>query len=146
MKAYSADLRRKIVCAYENGEGTLDEIADIFSIGRRTAARYLKLHRTGGSLQPKPHGGGVPLSLTAEHLTAIEQRVAERGDVTLDELVAHLLGTQKLRVHRATVCRCVQRLGLSRKKKFGGFRKRRSSQRFVPPPSCSVRAQTTYLH
>ena len=146
MKAYSADLRQKIVCAYENGEGTLDEIAAIFSIGRRTAARYLKLHRTGESLQPKPHRGGVPLLLTPQHLTAIEQRVAERVDVTLDELVAHLLGTHQVKVHRATVCRSLQRLGLSRKKNFGGFRERRGSQRGVPPTSRSHQTQTTYFH
>jgi len=117
MKAYSADLRQKIVAAYENGEGTLDEIADIFSIARRSVASYLKLQRSGASLQPKPHGGGVPLSLTEKHLTVLQERVAEKNDLTLAELVAYLEQKERITVHRATVCRALQRLGLARKKR-----------------------------
>jgi len=117
MKAYSADLRQKIGAAYENGAGTLDEIADVFSIARRSVASYLKLHRSGASLQPKPHGGGVAFSLTEKHLTALQQRVAEKNDLTLDELVAYLKGRENVTVHRSTVCRALQRIGLPRKKR-----------------------------
>ena len=117
MKAYSADLRQKIGAAYENGAGTLDEIADVFSIARRSVASYLKLHRSGASLQPKPCGGGVAFSLTEKHLTALQQRVAEKNDLTLDELVAYLQKKERITVHRATVCRALQRLGLPRKKR-----------------------------
>jgi transposase len=117
MKAYSADLRQKIVAAYENGEGTLDELADIFSLARRSVASYLRLQRTGQSLQPKPHGGGVPLSLTEAHLTVLQKQFAAKNDLTLDELVAYLQEKEQVTVHRATVCRALQRLGLSRKKR-----------------------------
>jgi hypothetical protein len=41
MKAYSTDLRQKIIAAYEKGAGTLDEIADTFSIAHRSLASYL---------------------------------------------------------------------------------------------------------
>jgi transposase len=117
MKAYSADLRQKIVAAYENGEGTLDELADIFSLARRSVASYLKLQRTGQSLQPKPHGGGVPWSLTEAHLTVLQKQIAAKNDLTLDELVAYLKEKEQVTVHRSTVCRALQRLGLSRKKR-----------------------------
>ncbi len=82
MKAYSADLRQKIVAAYEQGAGTLDEIADVFSIARRSVASYLKLHRSGASLQPKPHGGGVAFSLTEKHPNRVARtsRGKERPD------------------------------------------------------------------
>jgi transposase len=89
MKAYSADLRRKIVYAYEHGESTLDEIADIFAVGRCSVARYLKLHRSGESLQPKPRGGGVAFSLTGKHLSVLQKQVEEKNDATLAELVSH---------------------------------------------------------
>ena len=117
MKAYSADLRQKIVAAYEQGKGTLDEIADIFSVARRSVASYVKLQRSGESLQPKPHGGGVPFSLREKDLTALRARVAEKNDLTLDELVAYLREKKKVTVHRSTVCRALQRLGLPRKKR-----------------------------
>ncbi len=127
MKAYSADLRQKIVTAYENGEGTLDEIADIFSIARRSVASYVKLHRSGASLQPKPHGGGVAFSLTEKHLTVLHERVAEKNDLTLAELVAYLKQKEHITVHRATVCRALQRVGLPRKKRV--WRQRNATQR-----------------
>lgn len=33
MRAYSLDLRQKVVAAYERGEATLDEVAALFSVG-----------------------------------------------------------------------------------------------------------------
>jgi transposase len=120
MKAYSADLRQKIICAYENGEGTFDEIAAIFDIGRCSVARYLQLQRASESLQPRPRGGGVPFALKEKHLKALQQQVAKKNDITLAELVSHLAKKEKVMVHFSTVCRALQRLGLPRKKKFCG--------------------------
>lgn len=34
MRAYSTDLREKIVMAYESGVGTLDEMASTFEVDR----------------------------------------------------------------------------------------------------------------
>jgi len=42
MRAYSTDLREKIVLAYEGGEGTFDEIAETFGVARCTVGRLLK--------------------------------------------------------------------------------------------------------
>lgn len=121
MKAYSTDLRQRIVRAYENGVGTLDEIADIFSVARRTVARYVKLQRAGASLKPRPHGGGVAFSLQEKHLQLLQAQVAEKNDVTLDELVAYLAQQENLVVHPTTICRALQRLALPRKKNFCGL-------------------------
>ncbi len=123
MKAYSADLRHKIVSAYEQGEGTLDEIAAIFDIGRCSVARYLRLHRCGNSLQPKPRGGGVAFSLTGKHLAVLQAQVAEKNDSTLAELAAHLAEKEQVTVHPSTVCRALQRLRLPRKKRVLRLRK-----------------------
>lgn len=121
MKAYSVDLRQKIVCAYENGEGTLDEIADIFSVARRSVASYLKLHRSGLGLKPKPRGGGVPFLLNEKQMIVLQNQVEEKNDYTLDELVSYLKENENLTVHPSTVCRALQGLGLPRKKNFYGF-------------------------
>lgn len=128
MKAYSADLRRKIVHAYEHGESTLDAIAAIFDVGRCSVARYLKLHRSGESLQPKPRGGGVAFSLTGKHLTVLQKQVEEKNDSTLAELVSHLAKKQKVTVHPSTVCRALQRLGLPRKKRVSRLPKETPKQ------------------
>ena len=52
---YSLDLRQKAVSAYEDGEGTQEEIAERFSIGLRTFQVWLVLKKETGSLEPKEY-------------------------------------------------------------------------------------------
>jgi transposase len=53
----SLDLRVRAVDAYENGEGTLQEIADRIYIGRTTLCDLLRLHRYAGALEPSKTRG-----------------------------------------------------------------------------------------
>src|ERR671910_206035 len=117
MRAYSMDLRQKIVSAYEGGHGTLDEVADTFEVGRRTVARFVSLARSGEGLWPKPHGGGYLARLDARALTLLRARVAGRPDATLAELSDYLRSRAAASAHPATVCRALHRLGPPRKKK-----------------------------
>lgn len=91
MRAYSTALREKLVLAYEAGEGTLDEVADTFGVGRCTVARMQKLRRSGHSLEPLPHGGGYPATIDERLLALLQRRVAAQPDATLSELAAHLM-------------------------------------------------------
>ena len=50
MRAYGLELRRRIVAAYQNGEGSLREVAERFAVAVVTVRDYLALHRTTGSL------------------------------------------------------------------------------------------------
>ena len=52
---YSLDLRKKAVSAYENGEGTQEEISTRFSVGLRTFQEWLVLKNMTGNLEPKEH-------------------------------------------------------------------------------------------
>ncbi len=72
MRAYSTDLREKIVRAYERGEGTLDEMATTFEVARRTVSRLLHRHREGLGLTPQPHGGGYPAILDDKRLKVLQ--------------------------------------------------------------------------
>lgn len=133
MRAYSTDLRKKIVLSYESGEATLDEVAATFDVGRRTVARLVKLWRAGQSLSPKPHGGGYPARLDSELLALLRQQVAQEPDATLSELSSYLQTEARLRVHPATVCRALQRLGLARKKKPCASRTQRRAESQLSP-------------
>jgi transposase len=140
MKAYSTDLREKLVLAYESGEGTLDEVADTFGVGRCTVARMMKLWRAGQSLAPLAHGGGYPATLDKKLLALLTSQVAVQPDATLSELAAHLKKKAKVEVHLSTVCRALRKLGLPRKKKPCGFGAGRSrpaslSSKSRPPGS-----------
>src|ERR1700742_4265081 len=138
MKAYSTDLREKIISAYESGEGTLDDIADLFAVGRCTVARILQRFRAGAGLAPKPHAGGYPASLDAKTLALLAQQVELQPDATLNELAQFLKKKARVQVHISTVCRALQKLGLPRKKNLRGERTSRGRPPVFSPPSGSA--------
>ena len=117
MKAYSTDLREKIALAYEDNNYTLDEVAELFGVGRRTVARFVQKQRSGLSLSPQPHAGGFPPALTLEALALLRDKVVQTPDATLSELASYLKTEAHVRVHVSTICRGLQKLGLPRKKR-----------------------------
>ena len=60
MGPYSLDLRKRIVDAYRNCEGSVRELAERFAVSPTTVQNYLNLARTTSDLSPCPHGGGMP--------------------------------------------------------------------------------------
>jgi len=51
--ALSLDLRERIIEAYENGEGSIRELAHRFKVGFATVWRLLKRYRTAGEIAPQ---------------------------------------------------------------------------------------------
>lgn len=117
MKAFSIDLREKIALAYDNNDYTLDEVADLFDVGRRTVARFVQMQRAGLSLSPLPHAGGFPPALTPQALALLRDKVIQAPDATLSELASYLKTKARVQVHISTICRGLQKLGLPRKKR-----------------------------
>jgi transposase len=64
MTPSSHDLRQRILAAVRRGDGSLRPIARRFLVSVSFVTRLLRRHRTTGSLQPRPHGGGNPAVLT----------------------------------------------------------------------------------
>lgn len=60
----STDLRRRVVAAYERGDGTQAALAERFDIAPRTLRYWLKQQQVTGRLDPQPHGGGQPRGWT----------------------------------------------------------------------------------
>lgn len=117
MKAYSTDLREKIALLYDTNDYSLNEVADLFGVGRRTVARFVQKYRVGISLAPQPHAGGYPAVLTPEIRSVLRNKVTETPDATLLELTSYLKTKAHVSVHLSTVCRALQTLGLPRKKR-----------------------------
>jgi transposase len=116
MKAYSLDLRQRVVAAVEHGEGTLEEVAALFRVGTTFVKKMLRLHRQGDSLAPR-HGGGAPSALNDDHRAMLRAAVETRRDATLRELRGFLRAECRIDVSEATLCRELQKLNLPRKKK-----------------------------
>jgi len=118
MKAYSEDLRRKIVSAIERGMPKA-QAARTFRVGISTVKRYATKARRGKPLQPgkapgKPPKMGRPVS------KLLEEDLKERPFATLQERCEYVRAVSGVSVSRSTMCRAIARIGKTRKK--GGDR------------------------
>src|SRR5262249_58104156 len=64
MKAYSQDLRDRVVRACDEGWGTRQQVADVFGVSTAWIRRLLQRRRETGSFAAKPRGGGAPTQKT----------------------------------------------------------------------------------
>src|SRR5438477_80131 len=60
MKAYSEDLRLRVVAAVDGGMPRA-AVARVFEVGSATITRYLRLRRETGGLGPRPRHGPPPI-------------------------------------------------------------------------------------
>ena len=113
MTPYSQDLRQRIVDTVQRGDGTVRQIAERFLVSLSFVTRLLQLHRSTGSVEPRPHGGGNPAVLTPEDLERLRELIRQQPDATLEECRQHLGVSCSL----MTISRALSKLGLPRKKK-----------------------------
>ena len=116
MKAYSTDLRARVVAACDARDGTREQIADRFSVSVAWVRKLIRQRRETGSIDPKPRGGGRAPAFDAEAARRLREAVRADDDATLQEL-ARAAGVSccASAVHRA-----LARLGITRKKSRGG--------------------------
>jgi transposase len=122
MKAYSLDLREKIVIAHLVEKISIRKVAIRFSVSKSLVQKLIKQKQTEGNLQPKQRGKPQFSHLTnAEPL--IRTLVEEHQDATLVELCELFTIKTGNWVSRTAMCRYLQKLGLNRKKKHGAVAK-----------------------
>jgi transposase len=114
MKAYSVDLREKIVAAIRRGMSKA-QAARTFGVGATSAKRYVQLAEQGKSLTPGK-APGKKGKLDGRAMKLLEEDLHARPAVTYEkraDLLCELLG---VRASKSTICRMVRRLGYTRKK------------------------------
>jgi transposase len=124
MKPYSLDLRRRVLDAWQRGEGSQRQLAARFSVHLTFVRNLLRLYRQSGSLAPRPHGGGRRSLAEGPVLERLAQMVTERPDDTLDEHRQRLAAEGGPAMSRAAMGRALQRLKLTVKKKPARHRAR----------------------
>jgi transposase len=117
---YSADLRERVLVAYEQGEGSQVAIAHRFRVCPATVCHWIRQAHHEGRRCPKPHRGGPAGVLGPTELSLLQAVVAETNDARLDEYVERLFALTGKRVSRSVMCRTLQRLKLRRKKRPSG--------------------------
>jgi|SRR5437868_1558914 len=116
MNAYSNDLRRKIVAAYERGHHSQREIAEHFGVSPATVRNFIRRKRERGSPDALPRAGGAPARIDDEARNELRQLIASAPDATLAEAREHLAREAGVSVGLSAVCRALARIGLPRKK------------------------------
>jgi transposase len=133
MAAYSLDLRERIVEAVERQIASKRKIAKLFGVHESFIYKLLRQRRERGDIAPLPHGGGAHAKLFGDQLRQLPDLVAATPDATLDELRTQMAKKARVAVSLSTICRGLQALGLSRKK--------RPSARPKPTPKSAPRSK-----
>lgn len=113
-KPHPIELRSRVITFVEEGNGHR-EAARHFRVSPRFVNDMVILKRGSGGLLPKAQGNHAEGKL-APYATWLRERIAAKGDLTLDEIVAELAAVHGLCVHRGSVGKWLHRLGLSHKK------------------------------
>ena len=115
MRAYSHDLRERIVRAVESGSSRA-AAARRFSISERTVRRYLRRQATTGSLAPTAYRRGPTAAIPPEQEPTLLAQLRAHPDATLEAHCAIWAEEQGCTVSTSTMCRAQQRVGWTVKK------------------------------
>lgn len=114
MKAYSMDIRTRVLAACDAGEGTT-AVARRFAVSPAWVRRLKQFRRELGIIGPRPINGRAPAKIDRVKL---QQLVEVKPDATLAEL-RQMLDVQ---CSISAICMALKKLSLSYKK-----------SRFMPP-------------
>ena len=135
-KPYSGDLRSRVIEEIATG-ASRREAAERYGISASVVVIWAQRFEKTGSIAAKPSGGSTsPLEDHAEFLLAL---IAERSDLTLDEVVL-VMEKRRIAGSRSAVWRFFDRRNISFKKNFirvGAKARRRGSR----APALDARAR-----
>jgi transposase len=115
MKAYSVDVREKVVRAVDQGHPR-EEIIELLGVSRATIKRYMKQRRETGSVAPKAIPGRPPKKL--ELLQAeLATQLQAHDDLRLEDQCRIFEQTHGVHVSTSTMSEAIKRIGWTRKKR-----------------------------
>ena len=130
MKAYSVDLRQRILAAIDHGMPR-QQVVTTFGVSLATIKRLLTRRRDLGDLTPTSPPGRHRSIPAAQHAALWAQLEAHR-DATLETHTQVWNAAQGTAVSRWTLGRAIKRLGWTRKKRL-----------WVPPSATNRSGPTT---
>jgi putative transposase len=117
-KAYSIDLRERVVRAVLAEGMTRHQAAARFGIAISSAIKWVTRYQRTGSVAPSRIGGYKPRTLRGGHEAWLIARCQEK-DFTISQLVEELQSLRGLKVDRRSVWEFLHGHGLSHKKNRG---------------------------
>jgi transposase len=115
MKAYSQDVREKVLRAVDQGYPR-QEIVKLLGVSLATIKRYLKQRRERGTVAPKAIPGRPPKKRELLEAELVAQLRAH-NDLRLEDHCQLWEQTHGVKVSTATMSRAIKRVGWTRKKR-----------------------------
>ena len=115
-KTISLDLRERILAAYDQKEGTREEVARRFRVSLGLVKKLLQQRRHTGDLRPRHRNSGRRPTLVLSHQQRLRDLLARKPDLTLEELRKALA----VRCTLQAIHYLLERMGLTYKKRLSG--------------------------
>ena len=115
-KAYSKDLRERIAVAYLEGNGTYDEIAELFNVSPKSVYRFVRKYRKDEDLTPGKQPGRPPL-LDNKLKEILKEIVLNDTDGRLQDYCIAFENKTGIRLPKSTLWDAIDELDLRRKKR-----------------------------
>ena len=129
-KAYSGDMRERVIAEVESG-ASRREAAEEFEVSASTAIIWVKCFRETGRCTAKPRGGSVsPLEKHADFLFGL---IEKQSDLTLDEVIL-AMRKHRIRGSRTAVWRFFKRHNIT----FKNADAARARRRWMRDQACLI--------
>jgi transposase len=115
MKAYSVDLRERVIIAAESGQYSQAEVSEQFRVSQSFVEKLLHRWHTTGDVSPKLYTPG-PTRVLEPYRAWIRAAVCEQPDSTLEELCEQLEEDCGITAHPSMMWRELEWLELPLKK------------------------------
>lgn len=115
-RAYGDDLRRKFLRVYDQGEETLEELADRFLVSVGWAKKISAQRKRSGQAERVPYRPGRKPHAGPEAQQQVRGWIEAKPDLTLAEIQAKLLGEAGVRLSLPQIWHLLRRMGLRLKK------------------------------
>jgi transposase len=132
-KSYGDDLRRKLLQAHDRGEGSLEQLAERFSVSAPWAWKISAQRKRSGQMERVEQRRGTVRKVTAAVQQQLRQWVQAQPDLTLAELQQKLEKAQHLHVSIGRLWQVLRLMGLRLKKVTPRQRTRHRSQPTAAP-------------
>ena len=114
MKAYSIDLRKRVLAAYDSGKFSLNHIAEQFQVTTRWIQKLRQQRQQEGSIAPRPQNQGRKPAFRGANIEQLNTFVEKYPDSTLEEIQKHFSG--KVNCSIVSIHNALKRLGWRYKK------------------------------
>lgn len=122
MKAYSQDLRERVIQQWQAGKSHA-ELVTVFAVSEGSIKRWIRQYRTTGSVAPNVRQRWTR-TIGPQQYAVLRAQVAESPDATLEQHVATWQQTQGVRVSISTMWRALTAIEWPLKKNAGRGRAR----------------------